>query len=254
MSLCRQPRWCTTNDTASSQRNQSQNQPSRTTRNRLCTMVQSALPVSSRFQPQRQQSVHILQQVLSDALEVVSAVVTAEPPFVPLTAEQQHKQEVEEDALKTSTKTQKSSAVSSSSTGIMCTTAGVTRTSQNPGTEERVNLDFQFDEELDITRRGTDTLRTKYHKISGSYQRIDVEKNPDTITTRRIVLLPSGHDAFTSLIALAVQLQLMTVPPKDKKSPSIDEQQLQQPPPTPPTHHDIRFYPPGGNFGTKRLR
>ncbi|XP_055538502.1 nuclear receptor corepressor 1 isoform X2 [Wyeomyia smithii] len=48
-----------------------------------------------------------------------------------------------------------------------------------------------------------------------------------------------GHDAFTSLVDLAVQQQPMTVPHKDDKRQLIEQQQG---PPPPPTSHDIRYH------------
>lgn len=69
---------------------------------------------------------------------------------------------------------------------------------------------------------------------------------PPSPAPNRLHLVPpshhymQGHDAFASLVDLAVQQQPMTVPHKDDKRPSIVEQ---QPAPPPPTHHDIRYHP-----------
>lgn len=46
----------------------------------------------------------------------------------------------------------------------------------------------------------------------------------------------AGHEAFSSLVDVAVQQPLLPVPHKDEKRPNIPVSE-------PPSHHEIRFHP-----------
>ncbi|KAL1376265.1 hypothetical protein pipiens_004457 [Culex pipiens pipiens] len=108
-------------------------------------------------------------------------------------------------------------AASTSAAGGTTAAAGVTRPSQNPGTEEREELDFQFDEELDIPRGGgrvnhfTDNWSDDDDE--SDYELSDHEINKLLIVTQVRFAGPRGAAEKTPL-KLADPLQVRSKAPK----------------------------------------
>ncbi|XP_039441431.1 la-related protein 1 [Culex pipiens pallens] len=108
-------------------------------------------------------------------------------------------------------------AASTSAAGGATAAAGVTRPSQNPGTEEREELDFQFDEELDIPRGGgrvnhfTDNWSDDDDE--SDYELSDHEINKLLIVTQVRFAGPRGAAEKTPL-KLADPLQVRSKAPK----------------------------------------
>lgn len=108
------------------------------------------------------------------------------------------------------------SAAASTTSAAVGTTAAATRPSQNPGTEEREELDFQFDEELDIPRGGgrvnhfTDNWSDDDDE--SDYELSDHEINKLLIVTQVRFAGPRG--AEKTPIKLADPLQVRSKAPK----------------------------------------
>lgn len=68
-----------------------------------------------------------------------------------------------------------------------------------------------------------------------SYQRSTISQN-DARHSMKIDLNIAGHEAFSSLVDVAVQQPLLPVPHKDEKRPNVPVSE-------PAPHHEIRYHP-----------
>lgn len=79
-----------------------------------------------------------------------------------------------------------------------------------------------------------------------SYQRSTISQN-DARHSMKIDLNIAGHEAFSSLVDVAVQQPLLPVPHKDEKRPNVPVSEPQQ-------HHEIRYHPHIGKMMNPFIR